>query len=258
MHCADYEILSQTGIGPGLFDLRLCAPEIACEAAPGQFVDVLCAGKTLRRPISLCGFDARTGEVRLVYEVRGEGTAWLARRGAGETLNVLGPLGHGFDLSPAADPEALAVFVGGGVGTPPLLAAAAAFGARAAVILGFRTAAAAMLVGDFEALGAAVSLATDDGTAGHHGLVTAPLQKRLDEAPCAIVYACGPKPMLSAVARIARERGIRCQLSMEERMACGVGACLCCAVKTRDPDGGEHMRHVCKHGPVFEAEMLEL
>jgi len=231
-----------------LVDLTLQCPEIARQAAPGQFVMVRCADFTLRRPISIC--DARGDLLRLVFEVRGVGTAWLAGVGEGEALDILGPQGKGFELG---DPARPVVFVGGGIGIFPLLHACRSFGANATVLLGFRTAAMMALIDDFHAAGVELRLATDDGTAGHHGLVTELLAARLDESPCAAIFACGPRPMLRATAEEALRRDLPCQVSLEQRMACGMGACLGCAHKIRRADGSEIYAHVCTDGPVFDA-----
>lgn len=243
-------LLSKQKCSAAGWDFLLRAPEIAATAAPGQFVNVLCGEKTLRRPLSICCADPAAGTLRLVFEVRGEGTEWLSERREGDTLSILGPLGSGFH--PA---DGTVVFVGGGIGAPPLLFAAKAYGARADVILGFRSADAVLLTADFTRQENHVVLMTDDGSAGRHGLVTEPLAERLDAGPCAAVYACGPRPMLAAVAREAARREIPCEVSMEERMACGVGACLCCVVRVRE-NGGEIYRHVCKDGPVFDASKI--
>ncbi len=216
---------------------------------PGQFANLRVAGKTLRRPISVCGFNREEGWIRFVFEIRGEGTAILARMNEGDTLDILAPLGNGF----AIDPTEKAVFVGGGIGVPPLLGASAPYGENATVLLGFRNMRAIILSDEFEANGADVRIATDDGSYGHHGFVTQLLAQRLDEAPCDVIYACGPTPMLKLVAAEAEQRGIRCMVSLEERMGCGVGACLVCACKTKREDGSETYRHVCKNGPVFDS-----
>jgi len=232
----------------GLIDLTLHCPDIARAAAPGQFLMVRCEGFTLRRPISVC--DVQGDLLRMVFEVRGEGTAWLAGIGEGESLDILGPQGTGFDLG---DPSRPVVFVGGGIGIFPLLHACRPFGANATVLLGFRTTSVIALTDDFRATGADLRLATDDGTEGHGGFVTDLLSARLDDGPCAAVFACGPHPMLKATAAEAMRRGIPCQVSLEQRMACGMGACLGCANKIRRADGSETYAHVCVDGPVFDA-----
>ena len=146
--------------------------------------------------------------------------------------------------------------VGGGIGVPPMLQTAKHYGSNATAILGFRDKDKIVLTEDFERSGIRVMLATDDGSAGHHGLVTDLLKVRLEEEKPDIVYACGPKVMLKFVARMCAEYNVRCQVSLEERMACGVGACLGCATPIRRDDGSVTYLHVCKDGPVFEAERV--
>ena len=247
------KLLYKAEIAPGIFNFTLAAPKIAAAAAAGQFVTVLCEGFELRRPISLCGFDAASGILRLVFEVRGKGTAWLAQRQAGEYLSLVGPLGHGFSL---LEPDKKVLLVGGGIGTPPLLPVARHYGGNAAVITGFRNAASAILQEDFKAVGAQTILCTDDGSAGFHGFTTQAMEQHLAEAGCDVVYTCGPKVMMKRVAEQAREKGIPCWVSMEERMACGVGACLVCACQVLRENGQATYLHVCKDGPVFESEVI--
>ena len=146
------------------------------------------------------------------------------------------------------------VVIGGGIGVPPLLQTAAQYGENATAIIGFRNAAAVILKEDFEKNGNRVILCTDDGTAGRHGFVTAALEELLEKETPDLICACGPMPMLRIVAGIAEKKGIECEISLEERMACGVGACLGCACKTRKEDGTEGYSHVCKNGPVFNSK----
>ncbi len=244
-------VLRMEALAKNTYDLLVKSESIAAVASPGQFVHVRVPGFTLRRPISLCETDVERGTLRLVFEVRGEGTRGLAQARVGDTLDVMGPLGHGFTVEDLSQPV---LFVGGGIGTPPLLEAAKRFGEYATVVLGFRNAAAQILTGDFAGYGCQVMVATDDGSAGHHGLVTDLVIQRLKEGPVSRIYACGPKPMLKALVALVAEHGIPCEVSLEERMGCGVGACLVCACKARREDGGETYRHVCKDGPVFPAE----
>ena len=252
MTVEDCIISSKKNIAKGIFDIWVKCPQIALEAKPGQFVDVKCNNFTLRRPISICEIDEKKGLIRLVFEVRGEGTDWLSGKNEGDCVDLLGPLGNGFMLGKTDRP---AVFVGGGIGVPPLLAEAKLFGSKATVIMGFRSAGAVILKEDFEQVGAAVTVCTDDGTFGRHGLVSVPFEERLDAASCAVVFACGPKPMLKAVAESCEKHGIACFVSMEERMACGVGACLSCACKVKY-EGEEKYFHVCKNGPIFNAKTI--
>lgn len=237
-------------IAPDVYSFVLEAPAIAGTAQAGQFVDVLCGSYTLRRPISIGGFDAALGILRIVFEIRGKGTDWLAGRMPGDTLDLLGPLGHGF---PLLDSSRRAVAVGGGIGTPPLLPLARYYKENSTVITGFRTASAAILQNDFAAAGAKTILCTDDGTAGFHGFTTQALEIFLEANPCDVIYTCGPKAMMRGVARAAETRGVLCYVSMEERMGCGVGACLGCACRIKD-EGGTQMKRVCLNGPVFDSK----
>ena len=244
-------ILRKTRLTEDIYDVTVEAGLLAEAARPGQFAQIAVPGKTLRRPISICEIGAAEHTLRFVFQVRGDGTAILAGFEPGEELDVLAPLGHGFELG---DTSRRALFVGGGIGLPPLLAAAQAFGANASVAAGFRSRDAVILRDDFEACGCHMMIATDDGSLGHHGLVTELLSSLVFDE----VFACGPLPMLRAVSALAAERGVPCQVSMEERMACGIGACLGCAVKLRGSDGTSHYGHVCKDGPVFDSSVLSL
>ena len=226
------------------YDLRVLSRELCQSAAPGQFVHIKCGDKTLRRPISIC--DADEESLRLIVDIRGEGTQWLASRKMGDVLDILGPVGHGFDVSG----ERILV-AGGGIGVPPLLFAAKR-AKEAHAVLGFRSASAVILPGDFNECCASVQLTTDDGSIGRHGYVDAAVREKLASASFDRVLACGPKLMLRAVARVCEEHKVPLQVSLEERMACGVGACLGCACKTKAGGTDTHYRHVCKDGPVFQ------
>ncbi|MBR1779959.1 MAG: dihydroorotate dehydrogenase electron transfer subunit [Oscillospiraceae bacterium] len=238
-------ILSVERLNADAISIWLECGELAKAAAVGQFVNIKCGeALLLRRPISIC----RVEDTRLnvVFEVRGEGTAWLAARSAGETLDVLGPLGHGFTY-----PEGKVLVVGGGIGVPPMLNTALRAPAGAIACLGFRSAERAMLVEEFQRACEQVYLASDDGTLGVHGFVADIVDAALTEHPeVAAVLACGPRIMLKTTYDVCRRHGVACQVSMEERMGCGIGACLVCACKSAD---GAY-RHVCKDGPVFAAE----
>lgn len=237
-------LLSNEKLTETSHDMRVSAPGLA-DAKPGEFVHVKCEGFTLRRPISIC--DNADGVLRLIVDVRGKGTDWLTSQPVGATLDILGPLGHGFTS------VGRVLVVGGGIGTPPLLYAAKC-AASADAILGFRTASAVMLTADFEAVCGRVDVATDDGTLGFHGRVDALLEQRLATEKYDRVLACGPTPMLRSCKRVCEAAGVPLEISLEERMGCGVGACLVCAVKLKDENGGEYMGHVCKNGPVFRSE----
>ena len=212
---------------------------------PDQFVHVKCGhSRLLRRPISICDWEENL--LRIVFEVRGEGTEWLSRRKAGDRLDVLGPLGRGFRM----DREGRYLLVGGGIGVPPMLGCAKWTAERSTAVLGFRSADRAMLSEDFQKSCKEIFLCSDDGSIGRHGFVDAQVRDILEkDKDFTAVLACGPKPMLKNAAAVAAGFGVPCQVSMEERMACGVGACLGCAIQMADGT----MQHVCKDGPVFDA-----
>ena len=217
---------------------------MASQVSCGQFVHIKCGhSRLLRRPISICEWGKDT--IRVVFEVRGEGTAWLSRREPGDRVDVLGPLGRGFDVSGKK-----LLVVGGGIGVPPMLGCAKWTAGRSTAVLGFRSADRAMLSEDFQKSCKEIFLCSDDGSIGRHGFVDAQVRDILEkDKDFTAVLACGPKPMLKNVAAVAAEFGVPCQVSMEERMACGVGACLGCAIQMADGT----MQHVCKDGPVFDA-----
>lgn len=246
----NYVISQKTAIARNIFSYTVICPEIARIAAPGQFVHIRANGFTLRRPISICGIDPEKGTLRIVFEIRGEGTDAISRLNTGDCIDMLAPLGHGFTIDPNFNKV---VLIGGGIGTPPMLPLARIFGEKAVAISGFRNASAAILQDDFARTGAQTILCTDDGSAGIHGFVTQPLGDLLKSEKIDAVYACGPTPMLKNIAAMCLESGIFCEISLEERMACGIGACLGCACKTKRNDE-KYFAHVCKDGPVFNAE----
>jgi dihydroorotate dehydrogenase electron transfer subunit len=262
--------------------LRLAAPRCAARATPGSFVHLQCAtGLRMRRPLSIMRADAGAGWIDVLYKEVGKGTAELARRQVGEWLSVLGPIGHGFTLHPAR-PRVLAI--GGGVGIPPMvfLAEALRTDGRAAwqplVIMGseipfpFRARPSRILVNGMpdEAIacmplldewGIPSRLASKSGFAGcFDGFVTDLARHWLSTLAVAQlaeleVFACGPTPMLAAVAALAREFSLPCQVSLEEIMACAVGGCAGCAVRVQTPEGPA-MKRVCVDGPVFAAAQV--
>lgn len=248
----DYRIEAVESFNLSCFDMQILCPEIAGAAKAGQFVHIQVEGKTLRRPISICEINKSVGTIRLVFDIRGEGTRWLSDKKKGEILNILGPLGNGFDLS---EPNKKALFVGGGMGTPPLLEAAKVFNGSADALLGFKCIDNSMLIDDFNKVCSRVKTMSDDGSLGEKGFVTSLLSDRLKSNRYDVVYSCGPTAMLKAVSKIALDNNIECFVSMEERMACGVGACLGCACKVKKNDQ-EIYKHVCKDGPVFNAKEI--
>lgn len=243
-------ILKKEAIAANIYRFTISCKTLAEVAVPGQFVHILPPGCTLRRPISICEIHAEQGTLILVFEVKGKGTKELSSLCPGNTMDVLGPLGHGFTILPEAK---RVILVGGGIGNPPMLSLAQVYQERAAAICGYRTASIVTLQQDFQDSGAEVILCTDDGTAGCQALVTEPLKELLSAGGIDMIYACGPRPMLKFVAAAAKEYGVPCEVSMEERMGCGIGACLVCACAL-EREGKSVMGHVCKDGPVFRAE----
>ena len=224
--------------------------ELARLAQPGQFLHVKCGdGFLLRRPFGVCC--VRGDLIKFAFEVKGGGTRWLSSRRQGGSLDILGPLGNGFRI-----PDGNVIVVGGGLGAPPMLFAAEFARGTVTAILGFRELGRVMLTGEYEAVCDTVYLATDDGSAGIHGTVTKPLEGLLESGGYDAVLTCGQMAMQKAVALLCARYGVPCQVSLEERMGCGVGACLVCACATIK-DGVEHMSRVCKDGPVFNAEEVD-
>jgi dihydroorotate dehydrogenase electron transfer subunit len=245
-----YKIVKITNANSSCFDMFIDCPEIAEVSKAGQFLHILCSGKLLRRPISICEIDKAKGSVRIIFDIRGEGTLWLSKRKPGEMLDILGPLGNGFDLT---DTSKNVLFVGGGMGIPPLLEGAKAYQGTADAILGYKCECNSILIQDFEKYCSNVYVSTDDGSLGQKGFVTAVLQSIITKKKYDLIFSCGPNVMLKAVSAIAELNKIPCFISMEERMGCGVGACLVCACKTIT-NGKETYQHVCKDGPVFNAK----
>lgn len=252
----DFKIIKNNEIRSGFFDILVNCPAIAEKARPGQFINILCADKPLRRPISICGIDKEQGNIRMVYQVKGEGTEWMSHLRAEESINLLGPLGNGFNIPIKSRRMAV---VGGGIGTPPLLGAAKQYladnGDRSCTaILGFRNKAAVILEEDYKAICDTV-VTTDDGSYGERGMVTVPLEVEIAKGGIDVIIACGPLPMLKAVAAVGEKHGVTTFVSMEQRMGCGVGACLACVCKTKFA-GEEIYSKVCTHGPVFNASKV--
>ncbi|MFA9380277.1 MAG: dihydroorotate dehydrogenase electron transfer subunit [Acetanaerobacterium sp.] len=245
-----YQIYSCERLTGTTYSFVVRCEKIAGAAKAGQFAHVRIPGFMLRRPISICEVLRDIGCIRLVFDIRGAGTQTLAHCEAGCDVDLLAPLGNGFDL---LDGDKKAIVIGGGIGVPPLLEIAKHYGKNACAVMGFKNAEAVILQEDFAAAGSIIRLCTDDGSMGEKGFVTPLLERELKAQKTDIIYACGPRPMLKAVQELAARYGVRCQLSLEERMACGVGACLGCACKTKK-NGVEGYSHVCKDGPVFEAE----
>lgn len=248
--CGKYPIIEKRSLGANVYSVTVNAPECANAAKPGQFANISAPGFTLRRPISICGIDKDKGTLRFVFEVRGKGTAAIAEVREDECLDILAPLGNGFSL-----PEGKVIVVGGGIGVPPLLGVSAVKGKDCTAILGFRDYSKIILTDEFKQNGSDTVICTDDGSAGVHGLVTVPLAEKLSDDTSAVL-ACGPEPMLKAVVSLCKEKNVPCQISLEQRMGCGVGACVVCSCLTVR-NGEDYYARVCKDGPVFNAEEVK-
>ncbi|MEI3412232.1 MAG: dihydroorotate dehydrogenase electron transfer subunit [Blautia sp.] len=250
-------ILSQECIGKDIYSMWIETKTIAEQAKPGQFVSVYTrdGSKLLPRPISLCEIDKEKKALRLVYRVTGKntGTESFSRLHKNVTLEVLGPLGNGFPLDEAKGKKVF--LMGGGIGVPPMLETMKQLDAEKTAILGYRDE--LFLNDEFEKNGK-VYIATEDGSAGTKGNVMDAIRENRLEAD--VIFACGPKPMLRAIKAYALEKRIPCWISMEERMACGVGACLGCVCQSTEVDGHSHVhnKRVCKDGPVFLSTEVEL
>lgn len=249
-------IISQEMISPDIYSMWLSAKEIAEQAAPGQFISLYCedSGRILPRPISICEIDKEKGALRIVYRIAGKGTAEFSQKKAGDTIEILGPLGNGF---PMEETEGKRVFLmGGGIGIPPMLETAKEAKGEVTVIAGYRDKN-IFLQDEFEKAGKFV-VATEDGSLGTKGNVMDAIRENHLEAD--LIFACGPAPMLRAIKDYAQEQDIPCYISMEERMACGIGACLACVCQSAEKDEHSqvHNKRVCKEGPVFAAEEIEL
>ena len=246
------QVVENKPIAAGIYRLELYHPALCEGVLPGQFFHIKCGGDKfplLRRPISLSYTKRKEDAVVLVYRVQGQGTEYLSSRKPGDPLDVLGPLGSGFEVNGQYERVAI---VGGGIGIAPLVELAGIYGDRAAVFAGFKDE--TFLLKELQERSCDVRIATEDGSVGYGGFVTDLLLKHIKEQRLDMVFACGPRPMLKTVARICRENSVGCQVSLEQRMACGVGACLGCSCATKDKDGGLQYSRVCKDGPVFNSE----
>jgi dihydroorotate dehydrogenase electron transfer subunit len=268
-------IVENVQLARDTYRVRFECPELARRIVPGQFVMLKIAGANdplLGRPLALydtvLAADGTPWGIDVVYLVLGKMTSRLARMVPGQELEVWGPLGNGF--CPQATEHL--IMVAGGIGQTPFPALAREhlgkrrYGdpprqvqpvPRVTLCYGARTTAYLAGVDDFANLGVQVRVSTDDGSAGHRGLVTELLANELAEKSAARVVCCGPEPMMAAVARIAAERGVPCQVSLETPMACGIGICFSCVAKVRDEDGSWDYRRTCVEGPIFDATRIE-
>lgn len=248
------KVISQECIGTGVYSMWI-ETKAAQTAVAGQFVSVYCKDKTklLPRPISICQIDKEKGRLRIVYRVVGGGTEEMSSYSAGDDISLIGPLGNGFMQREGKK----AILIGGGIGIPPMVGLAEALKDKAevSVVAGYRDE--LFLTKELENAGN-LYIATEDGSTGTKGTVIDAIKEQAVGGD--VIYACGPTPMLKAIKEYALANNIECQLSLEERMACGIGACLACVCQSKDKDAHSNVnnKRICKDGPVFLAEEVEL
>ncbi len=262
-------VLSNQEISPGYFRMKILAPGYSTLAQPGQFVMFRVQNSLqplLRRPFGIfrIGFMAAECDemaaqvfIEIIYKVVGSGTEIMRNLHHGDRVELLGPLGEGFELDDSADEK---ILVGGGIGLVPLymLAEELVKTAKVRLLIGGRTREDIITVTEFERLGVETYVATEDGSLGEEGLVTQVLERKLAKYPGASVFACGPMPMIEAVQKICAEHNAALQVSLEALMACGVGACLGCVVKgAGHSDADPQYLCTCTQGPVFKATELD-
>lgn len=249
------KVVSQKEIAPQIFDLWL-ETELALDAHPGQFIAVYpkSADTLLPRPISICEVDRVQSRMRLVYRIAGKGTKEFSAWETGDEVSVLGVLGNGFPLEKAQGKKVF--LMGGGIGIPPMLQLTKELQAKKQIILGYRDR--DLFLAEELKQNGTVYIATEDGSAGCLGNVMDAVRENGLQAE--VIMACGPMPMLRAIKKYAAENGIEAYLSLEERMACGVGACLGCVCKTKEVDHHSHVHNarICTDGPVFEAKEVDI
>lgn len=253
-------VYRQQEIADGIYDMWINTG-LAKQAVPGQFISVYTQDKSmlLPRPISICDVDRQNNRLRIVYRVVGQGTREFSQYHSGNPIDILGTLGNGFPIEESAQKRVF--LIGGGIGIPPLLYLASELyasksAAKPDIILGYRNNE-LFLAPELEKYGS-VHIATEDGSAGIKGNVIDVIQSEALEAD--IIYACGPMPMLRALKRYSEEHSITAYISLEERMACGVGACLGCVVKTKNKDHHSHVNNarICTDGPVYNAAEVDI
>ena len=250
-------VVSQEQLADGIFSMWI-QTEAAKTARPGQFISMYTndGSKLITRPISISDIDMEKSKLRVVYRVTAEKT-WteqFSKMKAGDTLPIIGPLGNGFPLEAGKGKRAF--LIGGGIGVPPILELAKQLDCEKQIIMGYRDAD-TFLKEQFEENGT-VYISTEDGSVGTKGNVMDAIRENGLEAD--IIYACGPTPMLRAIKQYAEEQGIECYISLEERMACGIGACLACVCQSKEKDHHSNVnnKRICKDGPVFLSTEVEI
>lgn len=256
------KLLEKIRLKDDIYHFKVEAPEIAKNAKPGNFVEIRVTNTTqpfLRRPISIYNLEKEKGIVEFIFQVKGEGTNILKDKKVGDKIDILGPLGFGtFKYEKYQN---IAV-IGGGIGVFPLYElskSAKQTEKNVNIYLGFRNKNYVVLEEEFKKVSDKLVITTDDGSYGENGFAINFLKEDIKKEEPDCIYACGPLPMLKAVRELAIENNIPCQISLEERMGCGIGVCLGCAVKTaKSPKDAPEYWHVCKGGPVFEAKEVEI
>lgn len=256
------KLIEKKELIPGIFKFAVDAKEIVETAKPGQFIEIRVNDDIepfLRRPISIHNMDKNSGKLEFIFQVKGKGTQILSKRNIGDLIDIIGPLGYGTFKYEKYENMAI---IGGGIGVFPLYELAKNAkneGKTVNTYLGFRNKDLVVLEDEFKNVSTSLTLTTDDGSYSQKGFAIDFLRKDIEEGKIDCIYACGPLPMLKAVRNLAIEKDIPCQISLEERMGCGLGVCLGCAVKKADsPEDAPQYVHVCKAGPVFDAKYVEI
>lgn len=251
------KVRSQKCLAQGIFDMWI-ETTLAAEARAGQFICVYPKNESmlLPRPISICEVNEDKTALRIVYRVAGKGTAEFSEYTGGTEIAVMGPLGNGFPVEEVTDTSQTVFLMGGGIGIPPILQLAKSLNCQKKIIVGYRNAD-LFLKEDLEKYGEVV-IATEDGSAGTKGNVMDAIREQGLQGD--MIFACGPMPMLRVIKQYAQGEEMDAYISLEERMACGVGACLGCVCKTKEVDSHSHVNNarICTDGPVFEAREVEI
>lgn len=256
------KLVKKEQLKPDIFKFSVEAPNIVKASKPGNFIEIRVTDQVepfLRRPISIYNMDRENGILEFIFQVKGKGTKILAKREVGDSIDIIGPLGYG--TFKYENYKNLAI-IGGGIGVFPLyeLAKCAKKDEKqVSTYLGFRSKDFVVLEEEFKQVSDNFVLTTDDGSYSQKGFAIQFLEKDIDAGKVDAIFACGPLPMLKAVQKLADEKDVPCQISLEEKMACGLGVCLGCAVKTTksSKEVPEYL-HVCKAGPVFNSKDVEI
>lgn len=243
------KIKSNQRIAEKIYSMKMESIEISQNAHAGQFIHLLCGkeyGAFLRRPFSLSAIDKKSRKLSIIYRVQGKGTKSLSKMKVGESVHAMGPLGKGFLLDTSYENIDI---VAGGMGIAPLMEVIKYYGRHSRVHLGFIEE--PILVEEIKGFSDQIQITTEKGNIGKKGLITEDLLTLWEKHPPQMVYTCGPRAMMKEVVRICKELDLPCQVSMEEKMACGIGACLVCSCKTKKKDQINVYTRVCKDGPVY-------